>query len=101
MSHSHTLPHSLSHHHSFRQQMVHQEEQYCARQYGTLGRAPAKEQPPPYHILPRASYLLIPQDTPDLLSESRIQADTVLHSLSQRTRRKNIRGGGRGEGEEG
>jgi len=83
MSHSHTLPHSLSHHHSFRQQMVHQEEQYCTRQYGTLGRAPAKEQPPPYHILPRASYLLIPQDTPDLLSESRIQADTVLHSLSQ------------------
>jgi hypothetical protein len=51
-----------------------------ARQYGTLGR---QGRPPPYHILPRASYLLIPQDTPDLLSESRIQADTVLHSLSQ------------------
>ena len=36
------------------------------RRYGTLGRQP-KEQPPPYHILPRSSYLLIPQDTPDLL----------------------------------
>jgi len=84
MSHSHTLPHSLSHQQSFRQQM--QEEEQAGvqqRQYGTLGRAPTKEQPPPYHILPRASYLLIPQDTPDLLSESRIQADTVLHSLSQ------------------
>ena len=36
------------------------------RKYGTLGRQP-REQPPAYHILPRASYLLIPQDTPDLL----------------------------------
>jgi hypothetical protein len=36
------------------------------RRYGTLGRQP-KELPPPYHILPRSSYLLIPQDTPDLL----------------------------------
>jgi len=82
MSHSHTLPHSLSHQHSFRHQQA-ESQQFCGRQYGTLGRVPTKEQPPPYHILPRASYLLIPQDTPDLLSESRIQADTVLHSLSQ------------------
>lgn len=42
------------------------------RRYGTLGRQPReqrepREQPPPYHILPRSSYLLIPQDTPDLL----------------------------------
>ena len=36
------------------------------RKYGTLGRQP-REQPPAYHILPRSSYLLIPQDTPDLL----------------------------------
>ena len=36
------------------------------RKYSTLGIQPC-EQPPAYHILPRSSYLLIPQDTPDLL----------------------------------
>lgn len=85
MSHSHTLPHSLSHHHSFRvarDGSDDSERHDLGRRYGTLGRMP-REQPPAYHILPRASYLLIPQDTPDLLSESRIQADTALHSLSQ------------------
>jgi hypothetical protein len=28
---------------------------------------PEQEHPPPYHILPRGSYLIIPQVTPDLL----------------------------------
>ena len=41
------------------------------RRYGTLGRQP-REQPPPYHILPRSSYLLIPQDTPDLLRYTKL-----------------------------
>ena len=31
------------------------------REYGTLGRMP-REQPPPYHVLPRASYLILPQE---------------------------------------
>lgn len=44
------------------------------RKYGTVGRKP--REPPAYHILPRASYLVIPQDTPDLLSETKIQEDT-------------------------
>jgi len=89
MSHSHTLPHSLSHHHSFRVRdegaVVHQID----RKYGTLGRQP-REQPPAYHILPRASYLLIPQDTPDLLSETKIQADTARRSLSQSMAKVNM-----------
>ena len=78
------------------------------RKYGTLGRQP-REQPPAYHILPRSSYLLIPQDTPDLLrwvkladtlladtdtfvsfSETKIQADTALASLSQSMAKVNM-----------
>jgi len=68
MSHSYTLPHSMSHHHGLRSGSVNNSRrEMVERRYGTLGRQP-KEQPPPYHILPRSSYLLIPQDTPDLLS---------------------------------
>ena len=40
--------------------------------YGTVGRKP-REQPPAYHILPRSSYLVLPQEpnttTPDLLQD--------------------------------
>eukprot|EP00092_Neocalanus_flemingeri_P023635 GFUD01025636.1.p1 GENE.GFUD01025636.1~~GFUD01025636.1.p1 ORF type:complete len:276 (-),score=89.38 GFUD01025636.1:112-939(-) len=89
MSHSHTLPHSLSHHHSFRVREEGVRTTNTDRKYGTLGRQP-REQPPAYHILPRASYLLIPQDTPDLLSETKIQADTALHSLSQSMAKVNM-----------
>jgi len=79
--HSNTLPHSLSHHTSFRVRDNGHAINETARKYGTLGRQP-REQPPAYHILPRSSYLLIPQDTPDLLSETKIQADTALASLT-------------------
>lgn len=89
MSHSHTLPHGLSHHHSFRIGDRNTTMQDTDRKYGTLGRQP-REQPPAYHILPRSSYLLIPQDTPDLLSETKIQADTALHSLSQSMAKVNM-----------
>ena len=44
------------------------------RKYGTVGRKP-REQPPAYHILPRASYLVLPQDTPDLLTGTMMQED--------------------------
>jgi len=89
MSHSHTLPHGLSHHHSFRIGEKITSQHDTDRKYGTLGRQP-REQPPAYHILPRSSYLLIPQDTPDLLSETKIQADTALHSLSQSMAKVNM-----------
>jgi len=89
ISHSHTLPHSLSHHHSFRIRDEGAVIQETDRKYGTLGRQP-REQPPAYHILPRSSYLLIPQDTPDLLSETKIQADTALASLSQSMAKVNM-----------
>jgi len=81
MSHSHTLPHSLSHHHSFRGGV---EREEMERRYGTLGRQP-RGQPPPYHILPRSSYLLIPQDTPDLLSGGlmREERERAVHSFHQ------------------
>ena len=36
-----------------------------------------EEHPPPYHILPRGSYLSIPQDTPDLI---RCISPTILFS---------------------
>jgi len=39
------------------------------------------DHPPPYHILPRGSYLIIPQDTPDLLSGSLSQPEPGLHAL--------------------
>jgi len=82
LSHSHTLPHGLSHHNSFIVRDKAERINETDRKYGTLGRQP-RENPPAYHILPRASYLLIPQDTPDLLSDTKIQADTARRSLSQ------------------
>jgi len=82
MSHCSTLPHNLSQHSSFRMREELTDKDQIDRQYSTLGRHP-REQPPAYHILPRSSYLLVPQDTPDLLCETKIQEDTAYHSLSQ------------------
>ena len=52
-----------------------------------MGRKPRErtEQPPAYHILPRASYLVLPQDTPDLLTGTMMQEDiqeAARHSAS-------------------
>ena len=38
-------------------------QDYVCTEYGFS----QPDHPPPYHILPRGSYLIIPQDTPDLL----------------------------------
>jgi len=78
--HSHTLPHNLSHHQSF-QQTREESEDSSGRRYGTLGHLP-KEQPPSYHILPRASYLVLPQEPPDLLNGSRMHQEVGIHSIS-------------------
>ena len=40
------------------------------RQYGTLGRAPTKEQPPPYHILPRSLSLSLSLSSSSFSSSS-------------------------------
>jgi len=82
MSHSHTLPHNLSSQQSYRQAFREESEESSGRQYGTLGRLP-REQPPSYHILPRASYLVLPQKPPDLLNGSRMQQDAAIHSISR------------------
>jgi len=76
LSHSYTLPHSVSHHSSFRirEDPGWAETVNLDRKYGTVGRKP-REQPPAYHILPRASYLVLPQDTPDLLTGTMMQED--------------------------
>ena len=95
LSHSYTLPHSVSHHSSItliiitlhstvlissisgfriREEQGWGETVNLDRKYGTVGRKP-REQPPAYHILPRASYLVLPQDTPDLLTGTLMQED--------------------------
>jgi len=81
LPHSHTLPHTLAHQHSFRG---------CdgERKYGTLGREPRNL--PTYHLLPRSSYILIPQDTPDLLSETRMQSNSGVHPLTQSMMKVNM-----------
>ena len=86
LSHSYTLPHSLSHHSSFRikEELAWGENVPLERKYGTVGRKP-REQPPAYHILPRSSYLVLPQDTPDLLTGTMMQEDiqeAARHSAS-------------------
>jgi len=86
LPHSHTLPHTLSHHQSFR---AGARAGDGGRKYGTLGRE-TRNNPPTYHLLPRSSYLLIPQDTPDLICDTRIHADTVLNPLSQSLVKVNI-----------
>ena len=67
------------------------------RKYGTLGHRPSKH-PPAYHILPSSSYLIIPQDSQDLLgwgiswkpeikflcsflSDTEIQSDTAQYFI--------------------
>ena len=85
LSHSYTLPHSLSHHTSFRlKEELAWDHLPLDRKYGTVGRKP-REQPPAYHILPRSSYLVLPQDTPDLLTGTMMQEDiqeAARHSAS-------------------
>nr|XP_040564155.1 LOW QUALITY PROTEIN: uncharacterized protein LOC121114297 [Lepeophtheirus salmonis] len=61
MSHSHTLPHNLSHHSKNRQSEVNTQNHEQVRAYGTLGRMP-RERPPPYHDLPASAYLPPPQN---------------------------------------
>jgi len=58
------------------------------RKYGTLGREPRNL--PTYHLLPRSSYILIPQDTPDLLSETRMQSNSGVHPLTQSMMKVNM-----------
>merc|ERR1719483_89597 len=99
LSHSHTLPHGLSKHHSFIVREKAERVTETERKYGTLGPQP-REHPPAYHVLPRASYLLIPQDTPDLLSDTKIQEDTARHSLSQSMGKVNMGDMEKGEEED-
>jgi len=79
LPHSHTLPNTLSHQHSFRSGAGGCDGD---RKYWTLGRE-SRNNPPTYHLLPRSSYLLIPQDTPDLICDTRRHADTTLNPLTQ------------------